>query len=80
MGVVMPNLAAPSQVISEIGGVHFSGISFERSMAYNNLLSTTVQAVIWNIKFKKMATPFKKSVVIGHWRYKSAKIKTDSQR
>ena len=46
MGVVIPNLVARTQVISEIGGVHVSGFTFERSMAYNDLLSTTVQAVI----------------------------------
>ena len=46
MGVVISSLAARTQVISEMGGVHVSGFTFERSMAYNNLLSTTAQAVI----------------------------------
>jgi hypothetical protein len=54
------NLVVPGHVFSELLGVRFSGFGFEWDMAYNNLPSTTVQAVIyysyliWLVKYETL--------------------------
>jgi hypothetical protein len=42
----VPNLVDPGHAVSELRGVRFSRFPFEWDMAYNNLPSTTVQAVM----------------------------------
>jgi hypothetical protein len=81
MRLLVPNLFVPGHVVSELRlpEVRFSGFPFEWDMAYNNLPSTTVQAVIKRIHPSKI-------LVTGHWCknqsdcYKTAKIKTERQR
>jgi hypothetical protein len=46
MGLLVPNLVVLGHVVLEQRGVRFSGFPFEWDMAYNNLPSTTMQAVI----------------------------------
>lgn len=42
----MPNLVVPGHMVLELRGLSFAGLSLEWELAYNNLPSTTVQAVI----------------------------------